>query len=360
MTYLGSSRFEAREPLLPADARHGDPILDPSRAVRILQNAVAESGWLLQEVLAVDVLKERPDRRRTLRIRVNARRAGTPFSEMVWHGMQYRAGEGERMMPVLRFLRAAAAPEIRVPVALGYSREHRLLLQTTMEGRPLSGVLEDPIESRVAASLKRLGRALASFHAIRSPGPSARSTERPAFGRWDAASEAQALDEAVSRMLPALEGRTGDRLREGAASLRAELVDDAGASRSPSMAHRHLHPGHVIFGADGISVVDLDDASFSEPETDLGALIAHMAVADLKRGGGSRLAPSRTEALRAGYVGGGVLRPNRLAAYTSAAMLRLAAAETPKTKNGGGAPDWTHLTAAVIEEALPELSGARS
>jgi aminoglycoside phosphotransferase (APT) family kinase protein len=359
MTHLGSHVDPRERALSSLDDRRGDPILDPARVSRILQNATSESGWLVQEVRSVDQLGERPDKRRTLRFRVSARRAGAPFSESTWHGHQYRAGEGERMLPVLRFLRAAAAPEIRVPVPLGYSREARLLILSTMEGRPLSGVLEDPIESRVAASLKRLGRSLASFHAIRSPGPSARSAERPVFGKWDAHAEIESLEEVEKRIRAAgIEARTADRLRDGVAALRAELSDDGGISRSPSMVHRHLHPSHVIFGADGIAVVDLDDASFGEPEVDLGTLIAHMVLADLKRGGGIRLTPARADALRAGYLGGGVLRPNRLAAYTSSALLRLAVAEKPK--NGGvGAPDWTRLTAAVIEEAIPELSGAR-
>jgi hypothetical protein len=82
-------------------------------------------------------------------------------------------------------------------------------------------------------------------------------------------------------------------------------------------------------------------------------------LSDLKGSRGAKTAPARADALRAGYLGGGVLRPNRLAAYTSSALLRLAADE--KAKNGGvGAPDWTRLTAAAIEEALPELSGARA
>jgi aminoglycoside phosphotransferase (APT) family kinase protein len=347
---------DSREPsLASSDGRRGEPILDPARATSVLQHAVSDAGWIVDEVRSVDLLNERPEKRRTLRFHVKARRAGTQLSEIPWYGHQYRGSvDGERMLPVLRFLRAAAAPEIRIPSPLGYSREARLLITTSMEGRPLSGVLEDPIESRVGASLKRLGRALASFHAIRSPGPSARSAERPVFGRWDAQAESAAVQEMETKLRASgLEPRVADRLAEGAAALRAELIDESGVSRTPSMIHGHLHPTHVIFGADGISVVDLDDAAFGEPERDLGELVAHMVLADLKRGASVRLAPSRSDALRAGYLGGGVLRPNRLAAYTSAALLRLGVTE--KTKNGGvGAPDWTRLTAALIEEALPE------
>lgn len=355
-----SSHYDPRETAPAADPRHGDPVLDTSRAARMLQNATAESGWLVQEVRSAEVISERPDRRRTIRYRVSARRAGAPFSEVTWHAHQYRSAEGERMMPVLRFLRAAAAPEIRVPTPVGYARESRLLLMTSMEGRPLTGVLEDPIESRVAASLKRLGRALASFHAIRSPGPSARSTERPQFGRWDGAAEAQALEATEARLRESgLEPRVLERLREGAAALRSELADEAGVARSPSMVHRHLRPEHLIFGSDGISMVDLDQASFGEPENDLGTLIATMVLADLKRAGGARQATARADALRAGYLAGGVLRPNRLAAYTSAALLHFVADD--KMKNGGvGAPDWARLTAVVIDEALPELTAARA
>src|ERR1044071_9107402 len=110
MSHL-SSHYGPREAPPAADPRHGDPVLETTRAGRILQNATAESGWLVQEVRNADVISESPDRRRTLRYRVSARRAGAPFSEVTWHAHQYRSAEGERMMPVLRFLRAAAAPE---------------------------------------------------------------------------------------------------------------------------------------------------------------------------------------------------------------------------------------------------------
>jgi hypothetical protein len=66
-----------------------------------------------------------------------------------------------------------------------------------------------------------------------------------------------------------------------------------------------------------------------------------------------RLAPARTDALRAGYLGGGVLRPNRLSAYTSSALLGLATTERSKSA-GVGAPDWARLTGVLVEEALPE------
>jgi len=350
------TRYEPRDILASTEPRRGDPLRDPIRSARVLQNASTDAGWLVHEVRAVDAVNERAEKRQTFRFHVRARRAGAPLGDVTWYGHHYRAGEGERLLPVLRFLRAAAAPEIRVPLPIGYSRDQRLLLLPAVEGRPLSGVLEDPIESRVAASLKRLGRALASFHAIRQPGPSARSSERPSFGRWDAASEALALEDVEKRILGAgIDAKTADRLREGAASLRAELADDGGVSRSPSMVHRQLHPGHVIFSAEGISMIDLDEAAFGEPEHDLGTLIAHMILGDLRRGGGARLAPARADALRAGYLGGGVLRPNRLAVYTSAALLRLALPE--KTKNGGvAAPDWSRLTAVLVEEALPDAA----
>lgn len=353
---LSEVRSEAREPLgasrFDSRPRHADPLGDLAGATRILSAASADSGWQVHEVRSVDVVGERPDARKTLRFRVIGKRGGTPF-ETYWYGMQYRGGDGERMLPTLRFLRSAAAPEVRVPVLIGYSREARLLLMTGIEGRPLSSTLEDPIESRVAASLKRLGRALASFHTIRTPGPSARSADRPSFGRWDAQSEVQCLEDVERGLATGLEPRLRERLREGCASLRTDLAQNAGVARAPSVIHRQLHPGQVIFGADGIGLVDLDDVSFGEPEYDLASLTAHIILADLKRGASVRLAPARSDALRAGYLGGGVVRPNRLAAYTSAALLRLATTEGTK-KGGIGAPDWTRLTAVLIDEAMPE------
>jgi aminoglycoside phosphotransferase (APT) family kinase protein len=337
-----------------SNLEYNDPLTDPGKAARVLHDASAEAGWQVREVRSIDVVGERPDKRRTLRFRVSARRAGGPSTESYWYATQYRGGEGERMLPSLRFLKSAAAPEIRVPLLVGYSREMRLLVTTAIDGRPLASVLEDPIESRVAASLKRLGRSLASFHSIRTPGPSARSADRPSFGRWDASAEIESLDDVERRLLDSsLEPRVADRLAEGVSALRADLANDAGVARAASVVHRRLHPGHVFYGSDGIGLADLDDASFGEPEHDLGVLIAHMILSDLKRGVPVRLAPARADALRAGYLGGGVLRPNRLAAYTSSALLRLATTE--RARNGGvGAPDWSRLTGVLIDEALPE------
>jgi len=351
---VGETLKEWSPTMSPIEARSGDQLTDPVRATRALQEASADSGWQVREVRSVEVVSERPEKRRVMRFRVTAKRGGSQ-AKQCWYGTQYRGGEGERMLPALRFLRAAAAPEIRVPAPIGYSREARLLVTSAVEGRPLTGALEDPIESRVAASLKRFGRALASFHSIRSPGPSARSADRPEFGRWDGAAETAALDDAERELGgPDLEPRIAEKLREGCAALRADLAQESGVSRAPSVIHRQLHPGHVIFGADGIGLVDLDETSFGEPEQDLGTLIAHMTVNDLKRGAPVRLGPARADALRAGYLAGGVLRPTRLAAYTSSALLRIAM--TGRAKNGGvGAPDWTRLTAVLIEEALPEV-----
>lgn len=336
------------------DSNFNDPLTDPGRAARVLNDVATEAGWQVRDVRSVDVVGERPDKRRTLRFRVTAQRAGGTPTESYWYATQYRGGEGERMLPSLRFLRSAAAPEIRVPHLVGYSREMRLLVTTAIDGRPLASVLEDPIESRVAASLKRLGRSLASFHAIRTPGPSARSADRPSFGRWDAAAEMESLDDVERKLLDSgLEPGIADRLTEGVAALRSDLAHDAGVARAASVVHTRLHPGHIFFGSDGIGLVDLDDASFGEPEHDLGVLIAHMILSDLKRGVSVRLAPARADALRGGYLGGGVLRPNRLAAYTSSALLRLATTE--RAKNGGvGAPDWSRLTSVLVDEALPE------
>jgi aminoglycoside phosphotransferase (APT) family kinase protein len=331
-----------------------DPLADPSRAARILNEVGSESGWQVREVRSVDVVGERPDKRRTLRFRVMARKAGGNPAETYWYASQYRNGDGERMIPSLRFLRSAAAPEIRVPQLVGYSREMRLLVMAGIEGRPLASVLDDPIESRVAASLKRLGRSLASFHAIRTPGPSARSADRPSFGKWDATAEVEELDDVERQLLDSgLEPRVQERLTEGVSALRSDLAHDSALARAVSVVHRRLHPGHILYGSDGVGLVDLDDVSFGEPEHDLGVLIAHLILFDLKRGSAVRLASARIDALRAGYLGGGILRPDRLAAYTSSALLRLATTERGKSA-GVGAPDWTRFTGVLIEEALPE------
>jgi aminoglycoside phosphotransferase (APT) family kinase protein len=327
---------------------------DHERGPRMLTEAIADSGWVVREVRSVEIVRERPGARRTLRLRLSVRRAGCVPVDATWYGIQYRGTGGESALRSLRFLKAAAAPEVRVTGPIGYCRDSRLLLVPSLDGRPLTGALEDPIESRVAASLKRLGRALASFHSIRGPGPSARTPMNPAFQRFDSSREVARLDEAAGRISNSVsDPRLAERLRDGVEVLRGELADTLSSARGVSLLHRDLHPDHVIFSADGIGLLDLDEAGFGEPEADLGMLTAHLVLTDLRRTSAIRLAPARAEALRAGYMSVGSVRPERLATYTSAALLYLAAGD----RIGAiGAPDRTRLATALVEEALPELS----
>jgi hypothetical protein len=110
---IRSARSQIGAKMNSNDSNFNDPLTDPVRAARVLNDVGTEAGWQVRDVRSVDVVGERPDKRRTLRFRVTARRAGGNPTEAYWYATQYRGGEGERMLPSLRFLRSAAAPSLR-------------------------------------------------------------------------------------------------------------------------------------------------------------------------------------------------------------------------------------------------------
>src|SRR5258705_10073051 len=96
-----SARFQIGAEMNSNDSNRecNDPLTDPGRAARVLHEIATEAGWQVRDVRSVDVVGERPDKRRTLRFRVTARRAGAHPTEAYWDATQYRGGGGRRMLP---------------------------------------------------------------------------------------------------------------------------------------------------------------------------------------------------------------------------------------------------------------------
>src|SRR5262249_32635105 len=142
-----------------------------------------------------------------------------------------------RLEPVL------AAAHVRVPRALGWAPEERLLIVSEVAGISLEAMLAerpDPALARDAA------RALTAIQCV------AAHPSEPAEAHASV-DDFRAQAETLAAALPEAEGRIRKAMRE----LLAE-VPDSGAGTS--FNHGDFHPGQLLMGADRIGVLDFERA----------------------------------------------------------------------------------------------------
>ena len=296
-------------------------LLDPERARPLLREACAGSGWSLAEILASEIVQERPERRRTLRYRVLGGRADEEPREILWFVKQYRGSKGERVWRRLRYLHAQTSPDVMTAEPLGYSPRLRLLVVRELQGPTLAEALRGAFEEEdVEASLRRAGRALASVHRF------ADAPDGIGLEQHGPREEIQVLESARARVdAAALPPELVHRFLAPCSRVEEDLARGEAAART--LLHRDLHPGQIVLRDDGIGLLDWDDASWGEPELDLGNLEAHLLLEDLRRLGSTGPARSRIDALRRGYWTCGTFDPERLETYLASALLRLATLE---------------------------------
>jgi aminoglycoside phosphotransferase (APT) family kinase protein len=326
------------------------PLLDPLRARALLQGIVADSGWRVLEVRSVELIKERPGRRRTFRYRlVTEHGTGLP-RETIWYGQAYRGPEGERAFRAIHTLRLAAPHPVRFPEPLGFSPEGRLLVMTSLPGTSLAEALAQCSAEGVTAILTYVGGALAQLHSLGRG--LARTPAAPVVEPYRERQVTAALERAVERVgesdLP--ERLRGAFVRAGE-SVASDLARaEAPSSRSAALAHRHLHPDAIIVDTGGIGLLDPDEIVIAEPELDLGALTAHLILDDVRRHGALRSAPGRIEALQSGYGSSRELRRDRLAVYTAFALLEIAS--DPDVADAHACPfDRSQVVGALLDES---------
>ena len=325
------------------------PLLDPQRARAHLQGIVADSGWRVLEVRSVELVKERPGSRRTYRYHlVTEHGTGVP-RDTVWYGQAYRGTEGELAFRAMHTLRLAAPHPVRFPEPLGYSPEGRLLIMTSLPGTSLAEALAQCSTEGITAILTYIGAALAQLHSL-GPGI-ARAPTRQIIDRYRERDTTSALDQAVERVrssdLPVR--LTGAFARAGASVANDLTRLDPDPSRNAALAHRHLHPDAIMVDTSGIGLLDPDEMVIAEPELDLGALTAHLVLDDLRRGGALRSAPARIEALQSGYGSNRTIRRDRLAVYTSVALLEIAS--DPSVADAQACPfDRARVVGALLDE----------
>jgi Ser/Thr protein kinase RdoA (MazF antagonist) len=202
--------------------------------------------------VAVEELKTKSGRRRTLRATGSRRTAIVKIYE------------SERAPVVAARVTAISAgpPEPRVPEVLHLDLGRRMVVVSEVSGAPL----RESIVGGDVTACARAGRALAGWHrAWRSARPNGLEPhtigdeERILLSRAEAAPPA--IRAAVRSLVPSLSGEWP----------------------CTTVVHRDLYEEHVLLG-DRVGLIDLDDAALGPPELDVGNLIAHVELLELRRG----------------------------------------------------------------------------
>jgi Ser/Thr protein kinase RdoA (MazF antagonist) len=216
--------------------------------------------------VAMQELKHKPGRRRTLRARGSRRTAIV------------KVYESERAPLVAARVAALSAgpPEPRTPEVLYLDPARRMLVVSEVSGVPLrrSIVVGD------VAACARTGRALAGWRrAWRNTSPNGLQSHTM---------------EDEERILLSQAERAPAHVR---ALIRSALPALRGEWPCTTVVHRDLYEEQVLLG-DRVGLIDLDDAALGPPELDVGNLVAHVELLELRKGADLR---ASRDALLGGY-----------------------------------------------------------
>jgi Ser/Thr protein kinase RdoA (MazF antagonist) len=238
----------------------------------------------------LEPLKHRRGRRRTMRAR------GPRGSAIVKVYASGRAAVVARRVESL----AAGPEEPLVPTVLHVDPGLRLVVLTDLPGRPLrEALLEGDL-----ATCARVGSALGSWHAAwdrNAPGALRPHTAERESTLLRARAEATSppVARAVGDVLPELEGEW----------------------TCTTVVHRDLYEEQVLVD-ERVALIDLDDAALGPPELDVGNLLAHVELFELRRG--RDLAPEKRALLEAYAETGPLLEGALLDRCRRLSLLRLA------------------------------------
>lgn len=201
--------------------------------------------------VALEELKHKPGRRRTLRAR------GPNGSAIAKIYTSDRAATVARRIAAL----AGGPPEPVVPTVLRVDPERHLLVLSDVPGRPL----REPLLAGDGEVCYRVGAALGAWHAAwagRAPAP---------LRRHSNARELEILRsraEAASRPVA-----------HAVADAAPRLTGDWGCT---TVVHRDLYEEQVLV-EERVGLIDVDDAALGPPELDVGNLLAHLDLLARRR-----------------------------------------------------------------------------
>lgn len=204
------------------------------------------------EPLALEVLKDKPGRRRTLR-------ASGPRATVI--AKSYASQRAPVVAQRVDALSLGPAEPV-LPQLVLVDPVHRVVVVSEVPGRPFS-------EALVARDLQTctwVGAAFGRWH-----------------GAWRERTPAGFRSHSVEDELAILT----ERARQGPAAAARAVTDLPAWARQPwpcsTVVHRDLYEEQVIVG-DRVGLIDLDDAAAGPPELDLGNLWAHLRLFAGRRG----------------------------------------------------------------------------
>jgi hypothetical protein len=220
-----------------------------------LINSLSDIAGSLADIVGApvrfDVLKHKPNRRRTLRAR------GSRGTAIVKQYSSDRATVVARRVAAL----AGGPAEPLVPSVLHFDAELHTVVLSDIPGRPL----REALLSRELGACRRAGAAL---------------------GKWHAAWTGTAPD-GLSEQTAAREIDIISLLLEETSPPVARAVTDAlpvlsGAWRCTTVVHRDLYEEQIMIG-ELVGLIDVDDAALGPPELDMGNLVAHLELLERRR-----------------------------------------------------------------------------
>jgi aminoglycoside phosphotransferase len=216
----------------------------------------------------------------------------------------YAGDEGARTRGVHDALRGpAAAAGLRLPWAISYDPEHRVLECEALDGRPLAALEGSELE----AGMRRLGAALAHLHRLEAP-PLA-----PPFERL----EPTELRRAAS-LIAALRPDCSGAARE----LADRLITERPQAATAVCLHGDVHPKNALVGDAGLALVDLDQVALGPAAADIGGILAGLRYRRLIGELSAAAEDTLAQAVLDGYAAaGGRLDPADLRWHAAAALL---------------------------------------
>lgn len=228
-------------------------------------NAVLEE--LVGAPVALEELKHKPGRRRTLRVR------GSRGSAIAKVYASDRASTVARRIAAL----AAGPPEPVVPVVLHVDPELHLLVLSEVPGQPL----RDPLLQGDVSVCLRVGAALGAWHTA-----------------WKGIAPMPLQRHTIDRELEILRSRAEATSPSVAHAVADALPHLATEWRCSTVVHRDLYEEQVLAG-ERAGLIDVDDAALGPPELDVGNLLAHVELLARRRG---RELARETQVLLDGYA----------------------------------------------------------
>lgn len=246
---------------------------------------------LVGEPLSIEVLKDKPGRRRTVRA------AGPRATVIAKSYASQRAPVVAQRVDALS--RGPAEPLL--PRVLLVDPVDRIVVLSEVPGRPFA----DALEEGDLGTCTRVGAALGRWH-------------RSWWGKAPQAFRAHSVEDELATL--------ADRARLGPVAVGRAVADLPPWARRPwpcpTVVHRDLYEEQVMVGG-RVGLIDLDDAAAGPPELDLGNLWAHLRLFARRRGADSGAAWA---AIRTGYeTAGPFLDASRLDQCRHLSELRLAA-----------------------------------